>query len=126
NLGRGADPDRQRGVARAAEESGFKSVGTGEPAAPPVRDTPAQIPADTPFLDSLLSLARIAGFTTRLRLGTGILILPHYNPVLLAKALASLDVVSGGRLIAGFGGGYVEAEVRAVGGDFHRRRGMAG
>src|SRR5262245_43582412 len=125
NFGSCADPDLQRTVALAAEESGFESVWTGEHVALPVRDNPVPIPAETPFLDSLLSLARIAGFTTRLRLGTGILILPHYNPVLLAKALASLDVVSGGRFIAGFGGGYVEPEFRAVGVDFHRRGAMA-
>jgi probable F420-dependent oxidoreductase len=125
NFGSCADPDLQRRIAVAAEESGFESVWTGEHVVLPIRDNPVQTPAETPFLDSLLSLAHIAGFTTRLRLGTGILILPHYNPVLLAKALTSLDVISGGRLIAGFGGGYVEAEFRAVGVDFHRRGAMA-
>jgi probable F420-dependent oxidoreductase len=116
-----ADPELQRRVALAAEESGFESVWTGEHVALPVHDNPVPIPADTPFLDSLMSLARIAGFTTRLRLGTGILVLPHYNPVLVAKALTSLDVLSRGRLIAGFGGGYVEPEFRALGVDFHQR-----
>ena len=116
-----ADPEVQRRVALAAEESGFESVWTGEHVALPIRDNPVPTPAETPFLDALVSLGRIAGFTTRLRLGTGVLVLPHYNPVLLAKSLASLDVVSGGRLIAGFGGGYVEPEFRAVGVDFHRR-----
>src|SRR5207245_2521631 len=47
--------------------------------------------------------------------------LPHHNPVLLAKALTTLDLVSGGRLIAGFGGGYVEAEFRALGVSFPDR-----
>lgn len=121
NFGSCADPEVQRRVAVAAEESGFESVWTGEHVALPVRDNPVPTPAETPFLDSLVSLARIAGFTTRLRLGTGILVLPHHNPVLVAKALASLDVLSGGRLIAGFAGGYVEPEFRALGADFHRR-----
>jgi probable F420-dependent oxidoreductase len=121
NFGSCADPDVQRRVVTAAEESGWESVWTGEHVALPVRDNPVPTPAETPFLDSVTSLARIAGFTTRLRLGTGILVLPHHNAVLLAKALASLDVVSGGRLIAGFGGGYVEPEFRAIGVDFHRR-----
>jgi probable F420-dependent oxidoreductase len=116
-----ADPDVQRRVAVAAEEAGFESVWTGEHVAMPVRDNPVPTPAETPFLDSLVALARIAGFTRRLRLGTGILVLPHHNPVLLAKALASLDVLSGGRLIAGFGGGYVEPEFRALGVDFSQR-----
>ena len=116
-----ADPEVQRRVALAAEESGFESVWTGEHVALPVHDNPVPTPAETPFLDSITSLARIAGFTSQLRLGTGILVLPHHNPVLLAKALASLDVLSGGRLIAGFGGGYVEPEFRALGIDFHKR-----
>jgi probable F420-dependent oxidoreductase len=116
-----ADPDLQRRVALAAEESGFESVWTGEHVALPIRDNPVPTPPETPFLDSLVSLARIAGVTARLRLGTGILVLPHHNPVLLAKALASLDVLSAGRLIAGFGGGYAEPEFRAIGADFHQR-----
>lgn len=121
NFGACADPDLQLRVARAAEESGFESIWTGEHVVLPVRDNPVPIPPETPFLDSLLSLTRVAAVTTRLRLGTGILVLPHHNPVLVAKALASLDVLSGGRLIAGFGGGYVEAEFRALGVRFDRR-----
>jgi probable F420-dependent oxidoreductase len=116
-----ADPDLQRRVALAAEEAGFESVWTGEHVAMPLRDNPVPTPPETPFLDSLVTLARIAGFTSRLRLGTGILVLPHHNPVLLAKSLASLDVLSGGRLIAGFAGGYVEPEFRALGIDFSQR-----
>jgi probable F420-dependent oxidoreductase len=115
------DPELQRRVAQAAEEVGFESVWTGEHVAMPIRDNPVPTPPETPFLDSLVSLARIAGFTSHLRLGTGILVLPHHNPVLLAKALTSLDVLSGGRLIAGFAGGYVEGEFRALGIDFHQR-----
>jgi probable F420-dependent oxidoreductase len=121
NFGACADPALQRRVAVAAEEAGFESVWTGEHVAMPLRDSPVPAPPETPFLDSIVALTRVAAFTSRLRLGTGILVLPHHNPVLLAKALASLDVVSGGRLIAGFAGGYVEAEFRALGVDFHRR-----
>jgi probable F420-dependent oxidoreductase len=121
NVGPCADPRLQRQVALAAEAAGFESVWTGEHVAMPIRDNPVPAPPETPFLDSIVSLTRIAAVTERLRLGTGILVLPHHNPVVLAKALASLDVVSGGRLIAGFAGGYVEAEFRALGVDFHRR-----
>jgi len=116
-----ADPDLQRAVALAAEESGFESVWTGEHVALPLQDNPVPTPPETPFLDSLVALARIAGFTSRIRLGTGILVLPHHNPVLVAKALASLDVLSGGRVIAGFAGGYVAGEFAALGVDFHKR-----
>jgi probable F420-dependent oxidoreductase len=121
NFGPCADPDVQLRIARAAEEVGFESIWTGEHVVMPVRDNPVPIAPETPFLDSVVALTRVATVTTRIRLGTGILVLPHHNPVLLAKALASLDVVSGGRLIAGFAGGYVEAEFRALGVDFHRR-----
>src|SRR5262245_38978326 len=121
NFGSCADPDLQRSVALAAEESGFESIWTGEHVAMPVQDNPVPTPPETPFLDSLVALARVAGFTTRIRLGTGILVLPHHNPVLVAKALVSLDVLSGGRLIAGFAGGYVAGEFAALGVDFHRR-----
>jgi len=121
NFGSCADPGVQRAVALAAEESGFESIWTGEHVAMPVRDNPVPTPPETPFLDSLVALARVAGFTSRIRLGTGVLVLPHHNPVLVAKALVSLDVLSGGRLIAGFAGGYVAGEFAALGVDFHRR-----
>jgi probable F420-dependent oxidoreductase len=121
NFGACADPARQLAVARAAEESGFESIWTGEHVVMPVRDNPVPIAPDTPFLDSLVSLTRVAAVTRRVRLGTGILVLPHHNPVLLAKALTSLDVLSGGRLVAGFAAGYVEPEFRALGVRFDRR-----
>jgi len=121
NVGPCADPRLQRDVVRAADAAGFESVWTGEHVAMPIRDNPVPAPPETPFLDSIVSLTRVAALSERLRLGTGILVLPHHNPVVLAKALASLDVVSGGRLIAGFAGGYVEGEFRALGVDFHRR-----
>src|SRR5947208_3974006 len=121
NFGPCADPEVAVRVAVAAEEAGFESVWTGEHVAMPIRDNPVPTPAETPFLDSLVALANVAAHTRRLRLGTGILVLPHHNPVLLAKALTTLDLVSGGRLIAGFGGGYVEAEFRALGVSFKER-----
>ncbi len=121
NFGPCADPELAVRVAVAAEEAGFESVWTGEHVAMPIRDNPVPTPAETPFLDSLVALANVAAHTRRLRLGTGILVLPHHNPVLLAKALTTLDLVSDGRLIAGFGGGYVEAEFRALGVSFKDR-----
>src|SRR5213082_3547319 len=98
NFGPCADPEFAIRVAVAAEEAGFESVWTGEHVATPIRDNPVPTPAET-----------------------AILVLPHHNPVLLAKALTTLDLVSGGRLIAGFGGGYVEAEFRALGVSFPDR-----
>src|SRR2546426_11559644 len=121
NFGPCADPALAIRIAVAAEEAGFESVWTGEHVARPIRDNPVPTPPETPFLDSLIALANVAAHTRRLRLGTGIIVLPHHNPVLLAKALTTLDLVSGGRLIAGFAGGYVEAEFRALGVSFKER-----
>jgi len=116
-----ADPALQLRVARAAEDVGFDSIWTGEHVAMPIRDNPVPTPAETHILDSLVTLANVAAHTRRIRLGTGVLVMPHHNPLLLAKALTTLDVVSDGRLIAGFGGGYVEAEFRALGVSFPDR-----
>ena len=121
NFGACADPEVQVRIARAAEEVGFESIWTGEHVAMPIRNNPVPTAPETPMLDSVVALTNVAAHTRRLRLGTGILVLPHHNPVLIAKALASLDIVSGGRLIAGFAAGYVEAEFAALGIDFHRR-----
>jgi probable F420-dependent oxidoreductase len=71
-------------------------------------------PAD-PILDPLVHLAFVAAATERLLLGTGIIILPQRNPLVLAKQAASLDVLSGGRLMLGIGAGYLEPEMTAVG-----------
>ena len=121
NFGACADPALQVRVAIAAEEAGFDSIWTGEHVAMPRHDNPVPTPPETPFLDSIVALTNIAAHTRRLRLGTGILVLPHHNPVLLAKALASLDVISNGRLIAGFASGYVEREFAALGVSFRNR-----
>ena len=125
NFGSCADPEVQGRVALAAEEAGFESVWTGEHVALPAVGNPVPTPAETPFLDSVVALMRVASLTTRLRLGTGILVLPHHNPILVAKTLATLDVLSGGRVIAGFAAGYAEAEFRALGVRFERRGAIA-
>jgi probable F420-dependent oxidoreductase len=74
-----------------------------------------------PILDPLVALAYAAAQTERLRLATGIVILPQRNPLVLAKQLASLDRVTGGRLIFGMGVGYLEPEMSAVGVPMERR-----
>ena len=109
-------------VARAAEGAGLDSVWTGEhvvlpdPQAPPSPASPR-----TPFLDPSVALSHLAAHTERIRLATGIVILPQRNPVELAKELASVDVLSGGRLIFGLGAGYLEPEFRALGAPFADR-----
>ncbi|MGX4735591.1 TIGR03619 family F420-dependent LLM class oxidoreductase [Kitasatospora griseola] len=80
---------------------------------PRVPDSP-MAPTD-PILDPLVHLSFVAALTERMELGTGILILPQRNPVVLAKQAASLDVLSGGRLLLGVAPGYLEPEMAAVG-----------
>ncbi len=103
-------------LARRAEELGYRSWWAGEHVVLPGPRTPAapMEPTD-PILDPLVHLAYVAAVTERLELGTGIIILPQRNPLVLAKQVASLDVLSGGRLLLGVGAGYLEPEMTAVG-----------
>lgn len=106
-------------VARLAEAAGFESVWTGEHVVlPDPQVPPSPVAPQTPMLDPAVALAVAATATKRLRLGTGIIILPQRNPAVLAKELASVDVVSDGRLIFGLGIGYLKAEFDALGAPF--------
>jgi len=103
-------------AARVAEEAGFESFWGGEhivQADPQTAESP--MPPRTEFIDLTVTMAFAAAHTRRLRFGTGIIILPLRNPVVLAKQLASVDVVSGGRFICGFGIGNLAFEFAAVG-----------
>jgi probable F420-dependent oxidoreductase len=116
NFGACADPDGARRVAQAAEEGGFESLWTGEHVVlPDPQAPPSPSPPDVPFLDPAVALAHVAAHTRTIRLGTGIIILPQRNPVVLAKELTSVDVVSNGRLVFGLGIGYLKAEFDALG-----------
>ena len=74
-----------------------------------------------PIIDSITTLAAIAARTRTIKLGTGVLVLPLRNPVVAAKALGSLDVISGGRLILGVAAGWYAREFDAVGVPFKQR-----
>ena len=74
-----------------------------------------------PILDSLTILAAIAARTQRIKLGTGVLVLPLRNPVVLAKQVSSLDLICGGRLLLGLAAGWYRREFDAVGATFHER-----
>jgi probable F420-dependent oxidoreductase len=109
-------------VGPLAEELGYDSLWTGEHVVvPDPRRPPSPMEPEEPILDPLVALAFVAARTQRMRLATGIIILPQRNPVVLAKQLASLDAVSGGRLIFGMGVGYLEPEMTAVGAPMERR-----
>ena len=122
NAGVLSEPATMVAAATIAEAAGWESIWTGEHlvAASPQRP-PSPVRPDTHFVDQVASLAHLAAQTTTLRLGTGIVILPQRNPVVLAKELASVDVLSGGRLEAGFGVGYVPDEFDAIGVPFSER-----
>lgn len=122
NFGACADPEIAARVAAAAEAAGLESLWTGEhvvlpdPQVPPSPSAP-----EVPFLDPAVALAWVAAATKRIRLGTGIIILPQRNPLVLAKELASVDVVSHGRLIFGIGAGYLKPEFDALGAPFDHK-----
>jgi len=122
NMGSMSRPDGLVAAARAAEAAGFDSVWAGEHIVlPDPQVPPSPIDPREPTLDSLLALTWAAAHTMTIRLATGIVILPQRNPVVLAKQVASLDVLSGGRLMLGIGAGYLEAEFAAVGANFAER-----
>ena len=110
--GSSAEPDALARRARAAEESGFESLWVGDHIALPfdAADPPAQ-----PRLEAVTALAHMAALTSRVRLAIGVIVLPQRQPVLLAKQLTTIDVLSKGRLVVGVGVGYVEPELRALG-----------
>ena len=74
-----------------------------------------------PIIESLSILTAIAARTSKIKLGTGILVVPMRNPVILAKQLATLDLISNGRLLVGAAVGWYKREFMAMGVDFHQR-----
>lgn len=109
-------PETAREVAQLAEAAGFESLWAGEHVVlPDPRVPPSPMAPRDRILDPVVALTYLAVHTSRVRLGTGIIILPQRNPLVLAKELASLDELSGGRLIFGIGVGYLEPEFRALG-----------
>jgi len=115
-------PDVVAGVARAAEAAGLESLWGGEHVVlPDPQAPPSPMAPQDRILDPVIALTYCAAVTTRVRLGTGIIILPQRNPLVLAKELASLDALSNGRLIFGIGVGYLQPEFRALGAPYEQR-----
>lgn len=111
-----SDPAVATRVAVRAEELGYDSLWAAEHVVVPrPRVAPSPMEPDEPILDPIVLLAHLAARTSRVLLGTGVIVLPQRNPLVLAKQLASLDVLSGGRLVVGIGAGYLEPELTAIG-----------
>jgi probable F420-dependent oxidoreductase len=121
----GTDPDLMIATARHAEERGFESFYMSEhivmyPGAALPGYVP--LPPDLAVADPLTCLAYVAAATSRLLLGTGVLLLPYHQPVVLAKQLATIDVLSRGRMsLLTVGLGVLPGEAAAAGVDFSTR-----
>ena len=118
HIGRKASPENIRRAAVQAEAVGFDDVWVSEHIIVP-KD--AAYPPSANFWDPVLTLTWAAAATSRVRLGTSVLVLPLRHPLPLAKELATLQNLSGGRLILGAGVGWLEAEFDALGVPFRER-----
>ena len=130
NVGPYVQPEMAASLGRIAEEHGFESIWTVEHVVVP-GDYQSEYPysptgrmpgpEESPIPDPLIWLTWVGAATTSLRLATGILILPQRNPVILAKELATLDVLSGSRVELGVGVGWLREEFDALGVPFEER-----
>ena len=117
-------------LAVLAERSGFESLWVGEHVLVPFGDVPeadrTNFRPDSRFLEPWVALSHMAAVTTTVRLGTCVAVLPLHHPVHLARAVATLDVLSHGRVTVGAGVGGIAAEYRAVNESFSNARRPAG
>ena len=130
NTGPVTDPVLAVEFAQAAEAAGFESLWTVEHVIVPSAyesaypyDPSGKMPGseEMPIPDPLIWLAYLAAATSRINLATGVVILPQRNPVVLAKELATLDHLSGGRMHLGVGVGWLKEEFDAIGVPFAER-----
>ncbi|MGI8797671.1 MAG: LLM class F420-dependent oxidoreductase [Acidimicrobiia bacterium] len=130
NAGPLGQPDVTTGLAQLAEEHGFESLWTVEHTVVPAgyaSEYPYSADGKMPggdavsITDPLIWMSWVAAITTRLRVATGILILPQRNPITLAKQVATLDMLSGGRVDLGVGVGWLREEFDALGVPFEER-----
>jgi probable F420-dependent oxidoreductase len=130
NVGPYVAPEGAAAFAQQAEAAGFESLWTVEHVVvpkgyastypySPTGKMPG--PENSPIPDPLIWLSYVAAATSTIRLATGILILPQRNPIVLAKEVATLDALSGGRVELGIGVGWLEEEFDALGIPFAKR-----
>ncbi|WP_327717141.1 LLM class flavin-dependent oxidoreductase [Streptomyces sp. NBC_00490] len=118
NFGPGTNPDNLARWAKTVEGLGFDLLMVSDHVAI-TPDVARQYPA--PFYEPVTTLAWLAGITTRVKLGTTVLIAPYRHPLLVARMAANLQQLSGGRLILGVGVGWAKEEFEALGVPFERR-----
>jgi len=129
NYGPLANAETLRHLAQRAEQLGFDSIWVADHLVVPLETaslypfdaratpTPARLDGLVEFYEPLITLAYLAAATTRLRLGVSVYVVPYRNPVVTAKLVATLDALSGGRVIFGAGVGWLREEFAAVGAD---------
>ena len=129
NYGPLANAETLRHLAQRAEQLGFDSIWVADHLVVPLETaslypfdaratpTPARLDGLVEFYEPLITLAYLAAATTRLRLGVSVYVVPYRNPVVTAKLVATLDALSGGRVIFGVGVGWLREEFAAVGAD---------
>jgi probable F420-dependent oxidoreductase len=129
NIGPVATPEAVKTVAQRAEALGYNSLWTVERLLWPVQPklpypvTPdGSLPEEYKYtLDPLDTLMFAAAHTSRIKLGTSVLDIPYYNPILLARRLSTIDILSKGRLYVGLGLGWSPDEMEATGADMKVR-----
>ena len=126
----GARPDSMATIAQHAERLNFGTLWAGEHVVvfdsyeskyPYTENGEMPLVRDADFLDPIVALTYAAAVTKSIHLATGICLVPEHNPIVLAKQVASLDYLSGGRFALGIGIGWSEEEFRALGVPFERR-----
>jgi probable F420-dependent oxidoreductase len=130
NGARAAEPDHAATLAVAAEAAGYESLWTAQHVVLPVSyesrypyAESGTLPGSTSLAlpDPLVWLAWVGALTSRIRLATGVFILPQQHPLVVAKQVATLDRLTGGRVILGVGAGWLREEFEALGADFDQR-----
>jgi len=118
-------PTQMAELATFAEDAGFESLWIGEHVIIPFEEVPegdrGNFRADSRFVEPWVALSHLAAVTTRVRLGTCVAVIPLHSPFHLARAIATVDVLSSGRVSVGIGVGGITAEYRAVHEDYHTR-----
>ena len=117
-LGFEASPEAIVAASKKAEEVGFEAIFVNDHV---IVGSDARSAPWTNVYDPLVSMSFVAAHTTKIGVGVSVLIMPYRNPIPTAKALATIDRMSNGRVIAGIGVGWNEAEFNALGVPFHER-----